>query len=63
MTPVFLFVDLLEEFFSQPPLSLRRQSLVAAANELAALAGEKPGEHAVVELPPRYDFFEKGPKA
>ena len=29
--------------------------------ELAALAGEKPEEHAIVPLPPRFDFFEKHP--
>ena len=29
--------------------------------ELAALHGEAPGEHAIVALPPRYDFFEKHP--
>ncbi len=28
---------------------------------LAALAGEKPEEHAIVPLPPRFDFFEKHP--
>ncbi len=40
MTPVFLFVDLLEDFFLTPPLSTRRKSLVRAANELAGLARE-----------------------
>jgi nicotinamidase-related amidase len=40
VTPVFLFVDLLEEFFSQPPLLSRRQALTAAANELAGIARE-----------------------
>ncbi|MCH3968009.1 MAG: class I tRNA ligase family protein [Atopobiaceae bacterium] len=29
--------------------------------DLAEAAGEKPGEHAIVELPPRFDFFEKHP--
>lgn len=38
MTPVFLFVDLLEDFFAEPPLSSRRAEIVRAANELAALA-------------------------
>ena len=27
--------------------------------ELAALTGQKPEEHAIVALPPRFDFFEK----
>lgn len=40
MTPVFIFVDLLEDFFMQPPLSSRRESLVRAANELAGMARE-----------------------
>ena len=29
--------------------------------ELAALAGETPEQHAIVALPPRFDFFEKHP--
>lgn len=29
--------------------------------ELAALAGQTPQEHAIVPLPPRFDFFEKHP--
>ncbi len=29
--------------------------------ELAALAGQTPAEHAIAELPPRFDFFEKHP--
>ena len=29
--------------------------------ELAALRGEKPSGHAIVPLPPRFDFFEKHP--
>ena len=29
--------------------------------ELAGLAGERPQEHAIVALPPRYDFFERHP--
>lgn len=41
MTPVFLFVDLLEDFFTEPPLSLRRAELARAANNLAALARER----------------------
>lgn len=40
MKPVFIFVDLLEDFFTQPPLSTRREALVAAANELAGIARE-----------------------
>ena len=30
-------------------------------DELLATMGERPGEHAVVELPPRFDFFERHP--
>lgn len=41
MTPVFVFVDLLEDFFSKPPLSARRRDLSAAVNELASFAREK----------------------
>lgn len=40
MTPAFLFVDLLEDFFTEPPLSTRRSELVRSANELAGLARE-----------------------
>jgi nicotinamidase-related amidase len=40
MTPVYIFVDLLEDFFTQPPLSTRRQSLVRAANEVVGIARE-----------------------
>ena len=29
--------------------------------ELAAARGETAAEHAIVPLPPRYDFFEKHP--
>ena len=38
MKPVVLFVDLLEDFFAAPPLALRRGSISASVNELAALA-------------------------
>lgn len=38
MTPVFLFVDLLEDFFARPPHSTRRRELVLAANELVGIA-------------------------
>src|SRR5690625_5077208 len=38
MRPVFLFVDLLNDFFQQPPLSTQREALVRAVNELAVLA-------------------------
>jgi nicotinamidase-related amidase len=38
ITPVFIFVDLLEDFFSQPPLASRRQMLARAANDLARMA-------------------------
>ena len=41
MNPVFVFVDLLEDFFSKPPLSERRESLSTAVNKLAAFAREK----------------------
>lgn len=40
MKPAFVFVDLLEDFFLQPPLSCRRASLVRAVNDLARFAGE-----------------------
>ncbi|HLU25229.1 MAG TPA: isochorismatase family cysteine hydrolase [Longimicrobiales bacterium] len=40
MKPVFLFVDLLEDFFARPPHSTRRRELVDAANELASIARE-----------------------
>jgi methionyl-tRNA synthetase len=33
----------------------------ATPGELAQKLGEKPGEHAIVALPPRFDFFEKHP--
>lgn len=36
--PVFIFVDLLEDFFQEPPLSERRETLTKAANELVGLA-------------------------
>lgn len=38
MRPVFLFIDLLEDFFIEPPLATQRSSLVEAVNELAAFA-------------------------
>lgn len=38
MKPIFLFIDLLEDFFMQPPLSTQREDLVRAANELARIA-------------------------
>lgn len=38
MRPVFLFVDWLEDFFAEPPHSVRRPALVRAANALAGLA-------------------------
>lgn len=38
MRPVFLFVDLLEDFFIQPPLATQRPALVQAVNELAHFA-------------------------
>lgn len=38
MKPVFLFVDLLEDFFREPPLSTRRAELVGAVNDLADFA-------------------------
>ncbi len=40
MVPVFIFVDLLEDFFQLPPLSERRAEIARAANELDALARE-----------------------
>ena len=40
MKPAFIFVDLLEDFFSQPPLSNRRAAMVQVVNELAAAADE-----------------------
>jgi methionyl-tRNA synthetase len=33
----------------------------ASLDELTELAGQRPGEHAVKELPPRTDFFSKHP--
>lgn len=36
--PVVLVVDLLEDFFLEPPLSTRRQALVRATNEVVASA-------------------------
>lgn len=38
MRPVFLFVDLLEDFFQTAPLSDRRANIVTAANELVGIA-------------------------
>jgi nicotinamidase-related amidase len=38
MRPVFLFVDLLNDFFMEPPLSIQRDGLVQAVNELAGFA-------------------------
>jgi methionyl-tRNA synthetase len=43
-----------EQFFSW-------ENAFLSPNELAAQLGEKPEEHAIVELPPRFDFFEKHP--
>lgn len=40
MKPAFIFVDLLEDFFSQPPLAEKRSGIVHAVNELAAVADE-----------------------
>lgn len=40
MNPVFVFVDLLEDFFSKPPLSERRGAISCAVNELASFARE-----------------------
>ena len=41
MNPVFVFVDLLEDFFSKPPLSERRGTISIAVNDLASFAREK----------------------
>ncbi len=38
MKPVFVFVDLLEDFFSKPPLSERKALLCNAVNDLCAFA-------------------------
>ena len=38
MNPVFVFVDLLEDFFSKPPLSERRGPISIAVNDLASFA-------------------------
>lgn len=38
MQPVFLFVDLLKDFFREPPLATRQATLVQAVNDLAAFA-------------------------
>jgi nicotinamidase-related amidase len=38
MRPVFVFVDLLEDFFAKPPLSRRRPRLCNAVNDLVGLA-------------------------
>ncbi|MBP3884731.1 MAG: class I tRNA ligase family protein [Olsenella sp.] len=43
-----------EQFFSW-------ENAFLSPNELAAQLGESPEEHAIVELPPRFDFFEKHP--
>ena len=40
MNPVFVFVDLLEDFFSKPPLSQRRGPISIAVNDLASFARE-----------------------
>jgi nicotinamidase-related amidase len=40
MNPVFIFVDLLEDFFAKPPLSERRGALSLAVNDLASFARE-----------------------
>ena len=40
MNPVFVFVDLLEDFFSKPPLSERRGTISIAVNDLASFARE-----------------------
>jgi nicotinamidase-related amidase len=40
MSPVFVFVDLLEDFFTNPPLSERRDTLSTAVNDLASFARE-----------------------
>src|SRR4051812_6086927 len=38
MKPAFIFVDLLEDFFSKPPLSERREALSIAVNDLSSFA-------------------------
>lgn len=38
MRPVFLLIDLLEDFFVEPPLATQRSSLAQAANDLARFA-------------------------
>lgn len=40
MKPAFIFVDLLEDFFSQPPLAEKRSAIVHTVNELSAVADE-----------------------
>lgn len=40
MTPAFILVDLLEDFFTDPTLALHRESIVRGANELVGLARE-----------------------
>jgi nicotinamidase-related amidase len=40
MTPVFVFIDLQEDYFRQAPLADRRASIVDAVNELARFARE-----------------------
>jgi nicotinamidase-related amidase len=38
MSPVFVFVDLLEDFFAKPPMSHRRPRICNAVNDLVGLA-------------------------
>ena len=41
MQPVFLFIDLLNDFFNEPPLSDKRSELVRSVNELVSFARSK----------------------
>jgi len=41
MRPAFIFVDLLEDFFANPPLSGRRASIAHAVNDLARFSRDR----------------------
>lgn len=50
-----------EHFGIAPEVFFSWDNIFMTNDELVELLGEKAGEHKVVELPPRFDFFEKHP--
>lgn len=50
-----------EHFAIAPEVFFSWEHIFDTCDELVAELGEQPGTHAIKELPPRFDFFEKHP--